>query len=271
MAPSRRRRRVFASCFLAAALGASGLTSLGPTDTAHADPACVNGGIYMVFARGSGEHLNDLRAHQFYWSMQEAIHAANPSMPIAWSELGNEDGDIGVNMADDPAYRGQPKPQQNDSNEYPATGSLGAAISTIYSGSVTKGSNELVTHLDDRVARCPGESIVLGGYSQGADVVGWTLQRSELNPTVLNHIGFVALYGDPKFDPGPLADRQNNVNFDKDWWWVRGRGDGYHWASYGFKSDTGYYGTRDTYVFDKFKGRFGSWCAIDDGICTGMF
>jgi hypothetical protein len=255
-------------------LSSAGLIVSAPI-VAHADPDCTkNGGVYAVFARGSGEHLNDQRAHQFYRSVKGAVERVGLSFD--WSEVGNEDGDVPVNMNDDPnGYGWFSKPNPDDSGEYPATGA-GAGFSWVYSSSMVKGTNELVAHLNNRVAKCPQETFVLGGYSQGADVVGWALQRSDLSWTARYHIGYVALYGDPKFDPGPINDRMGNQNFDSTWWWVRGQGDGYHWTSTGngierYKQDTGYYGVRVPYTQSDFKGRFGSWCAIGDGICTGMY
>lgn len=129
---------------------------------------------------------------------------------MAYAELGNFDNNYSVG-----------------GDEYPAVGGLEAGFTPTYSSSVTKGANELVAYLNNRVTACPQESIVLGGYSQGADVVGWTIQRSDLSQTAKNHIGFVALYGDPKFNAGPLDDRMNNVNFSTNWWWVRGSGPGW--------------------------------------------
>jgi hypothetical protein len=38
---------------------------LAQASPALADPKCTNG-VYVVFARGSGEHLNDQRANQLY-------------------------------------------------------------------------------------------------------------------------------------------------------------------------------------------------------------
>lgn len=269
---------------LAALLSTAGLTALGPVSPAHADPACVNGGVYAVFARGSFEHLNDQQAHQFYWSVKAAVegHTVNGQpVAFAWSELGNEDGDVPVNMADDPKYQSGGAPYPNASDEYPAQiveAPSDSQSAWQYDSSVTIGANELVKHLNDRVSRCPQESIVLGGFSQGADVIGWTLQRSDLSQTVRNHIGFVALYGDPKFDPGPLSDRVNQVNFSSDWWWVRGDDSGFKYVTGSYANAptykaaaTGTLGARTPYVSSQFKGRFGSWCASGDGICAGYF
>ncbi len=263
---------------LAIALGSIGITVFEPAEIAKADPACVNGGVDVIFARGSGEHLNDLRAHQFYLSLiGNAQHpgALYGKVPTAWVELGNEDGSVPVDMEHDPKGYGGNPPQPDAAhvypfNEYPATTPVDPGG---YGDSVKTGSNELVAHLNDRVSRCPQESIVLGGYSQGADVVGWVLQRSDLSQTVRNHVGYVALYGDPKFYAGPLSDRVNKVNFSTDWWWVRGNDAGYRhqWLSTANVPDNGILSPRLPYAPSQFYGRFGSWCASGDAMCAGFF
>ena len=254
-------------------LSAAAVTILGPAAPAHADPACTNG-VYVVFARGSGEHLNDQRAHQFYWSLigdSQAPGELYGKVPTAWSELGNEDGVPYVDMSRPPGdYAGvQPDAAHvYPFDEYPAIGFPWNIDPGGYGDSVSVGTDELIAHLNDRVSRCPQESIVLGGYSQGADIIGWALQRTgygSLNQTTRNHIGYVALYGDPKFNPGGLSDRQQ-------WhrpWWVRGDDPGFRYRGGGTVSDEGILGYRDAYVPPEFNGRFGSWCAYRDGICTG--
>lgn len=224
---------------------------LGPAGSAHANPGCANGGVYAIFARGSGEHFNDQRATEFEADLRAALQSR---VSMAYAELGNFDNNYSVG-----------------GGEYPAVGGLEAGFTPTYSSSVTKGANELVAYLNNRVTACPQESIVLGGYSQGADVVGWTIQRSDLNQTAKNHIGFVALYGDPKFNAGPLDDRANNANFGSNWWWVRGSGPGWR-STLGVKEpNSGMYQPRNPYYAAGFGGRLGSWCDAGDGVCTGMF
>lgn len=142
------RRRVFL-LMLVMLLSAIGFTVAGPAKPAHAGaPACVNGGVYVMFARGSGEHLNDQRAHQFYWSLignAQAPGAMYGKVPTAWAELGNEDGDVYVDMSHPPTTYGNSAPQPDATtvypfNEYPANGGLDAGITAIYSDSVTTGA-----------------------------------------------------------------------------------------------------------------------------------
>jgi hypothetical protein len=187
-------------------------------------------------------------------------------------------------MSDDPKYLNQPAPVPDSDNEYPAAGghdlistAFQWAISPGYGNSVSKGANELVAHLNHRygtardnwVSNCAQETLVLSGYSQGADVVGWVLQRSDLSQAARNHIGYVALYGDPKLDPGTLTQRQK-------WqrpWWVRGDDTGFRYNKNGdVLLNSGVLGSRNPYVPAWMStSRFGSWCAYKDGVCTGSF
>jgi Mg-chelatase subunit ChlD len=71
-----------------------------------------------------------------------------------------------------------------------------------YKHSVDAGVTNLVKVVKARAARCPDVKLVLAGYSQGAHVVRDALNR--LGP-LASHIGAVALFGDPHFDPGSKA------------------------------------------------------------------
>lgn len=209
----------------------------GGTQLAKADPGCVNGGVYVLFARGSGEKFDDLRASKFKYVLSQLGQLGIRS---AWAELGNLDGDYDI-------------PGQLDSGEYPAVPvndwNVVNTVNGEYGNSVRIGTDELVRHLNDRVSRCPNEAIVLGGYSQGADVVGWALERQGyggLNAATRSHIAYVAMYGDPRFGCGL-------------------------WDKLGVCSQgvtDGALGKRVPYVPGEFQQKVGSWCDLNDGVCT---
>jgi cutinase len=80
--------------------------------------------------------------------------------------------------------------------------------------SATAGAQDSLAHIEQTVQACPSTKIVLGGYSQGADVVGlltaptgtaWG-EPSLLPPDVADHVAAVVLFGNPsrKFGGGPL-------------------------------------------------------------------
>lgn len=181
----------------------SATTVVASASPAHADPACNNGGFYVLWARGSNEGVNDVHAHAFYWSVIGSTQSPGSLGPGAgWAELGNFDGNQQI---------------ESVKNEYPAVPfpewfglPLGFVTLAGYNASVQVGINELVTHLNDRYAgdgpegkgACTTETLVLGGYSQGADVIGATLQDSRLSAIAKSRVGFVALFGDPKYYGG---------------------------------------------------------------------
>lgn len=117
-----------------------------------------------------------------------------------------------------------------------------------YQRSVRSGANEASSYLNFRASHCKNERYILGGYSQGAHVMGNAL--FDLNSYVYNRIAFVALFGDPKFDNGT-----------KEALWPRGSFD---WTSRG-----GILGSRSPYVLDSLSRRIGSWCDRLDPICAG--
>jgi hypothetical protein len=243
--PSRR-----VATLLTAAIVGSTLPVLSSPTPAFADPGCQNGGYYKLWVRGSGAGFNATEATAFNGHVQNALNAVGTS-PSAWAELGNLDGDN--------------DPQNHlDDYEYPAVSVTDWHLVNVFNGeyakSVTIGTNELVKHLNQRYGNGPGdrncstETLILGGYSQGADVIGWALERIgvagwALSYAAKSHIGYVALYGDPKMDAWscPLA------------WWVRGSTP---CLSYGVLGD------REPYVRDEFSSRVGSWCDQDDYVCA---
>ena len=274
----RSRRALGYSLMLS--LISSLLVVLGSASPAHADPVCNQ--AYVLFARGSGSNFDSAQANSFRIKITAALQNRGFST-IGWAELGNVDGSVNPSAGhgpDDPAHE-YPAFPVNDYHVLPQ----------FYGTSVQIGTDELVKHLNDRYAgngpqgqgSCSRETLILGGYSQGADVVGWALQRSDLSQAAKDHIGYVALYGDPKFDPGSLGNRFFHTNFNSDWWWVRGDDWGFRpWAGgtvlpnyltvipyIGLVPDSGVLSPRAPYVSNEFKGRFGSWCAAFDGICGG--
>lgn len=232
------------------------LALIAATQPASADPACNNGGVYILFARGSQESpaFYAGESKMFVDEVRRRVEAVGVRSDYA--DLGNLDGNYRDKLgpAEYPAVWG---PnwfffQLNDGTwQFPG-----------YGRSVEIGTNELVKHLNDRSARCPNEAIVLGGYSQGADVVGWAVERQGyggLNAHTRSRIAFVALYGDTKFH-GRLGAPVGCVDLP----WVRGNvpcsgGGGIH----------GILGARDPYVRTDLIGRMASWCDANDGVCMG--
>jgi len=227
--------------------------ALATASPAHADPGCQNGGAYILWARGSGQAIGDVEAQRFQWNVETSLNAAGIGTH-AWAELGNLDGSVqGPNQyPDDPA------------NEYPAVGVGWAQVNGDYDNSVFIGVEELIANLNHRYTLgpvgmgCSTETAVLGGYSQGADLLGWALALTDggslfghpmpaLTPAARSHIGFVAGYGDPRLDAWSCPRPQ----------WVRGS----------VQCQTiGVLGQRAPQP--DMVGRTGSWCDQADGICN---
>jgi len=125
-----------------------------------------------------------------------------------------------------------------------------------YRLSVQNGVEELTGFLQDRVQECPKQQIVLGGYSQGAEVVGEALNKLPNN--VLTHITYAALFGDPRLD---LFNGAGDWLIGNKTPWVRGD---VGWGELG-----GSLGAREPYIPDLMYGKTGSWCDAYDLICTG--
>lgn len=110
-----------------------------------------------------------------------------------------------------------------------------------YRRSVEQGVGNLLSLVRSEINQCPGQQIVLGGYSQGAQVVGNALQQ--MNSQELASITYVGLFGDPKFNPASFAARGS------------------------FDNRPGVLEARRSEFPLALKGRISSWCRKHDGIC----
>lgn len=119
-----------------------------------------------------------------------------------------------------------------------------------YYESVKDGAEELAWYLEDQMTSCPLQQVVLGGYSQGAEVVADGINI--MQPDFRARIADVALYGDPKFNPREDGSYVKGP-------WVRGDA--------AFPNFTGgILSPRKQYVPDDIPS-LGSWCASGDKIC----
>ncbi len=216
---------------------------------ATAAPGCQQ--VLVVFARGSGQTLDgDKRSKEadiFYDKIRASIAS---DISVSRVDLGNLDGDNKVEDKEYPAvpflsWFGIDLKDYFDPDE-------DAALEG-YNRSRKTGTDELVKFLNDR--NCPDETVVLGGYSQGADAIGAALPK--LSDRTTGRIGYIALFGDPKFWPGSVPSRL----FGHKAPWARGDFQWYH--------EEGFLGGRDPYVPEKLAAKTGSWCDKLDGICTG--
>ncbi len=161
-------------------------------------------------------------------------------------------------------------PNKYNDRGYPAVGIFGpATINNAinakltwwpwgdYQNSVADGEEETVGYIKDEIAHCPEQQIVLGGYSQGADLMGRAIFK--LTAFERSRVAALNLFGDPKFqasDYNPLKFWQKSKPYP----WKRGTA--------GEKS-RGLAGARDPYTPEDMKLKTFSWCFDDDFVCTG--
>lgn len=193
---------------------------------------CLNGGYLIVYARGTTAGFNTPEAERFA-DIGEPL-----SQPKRFLEVGNLDENGLL-----------------ESNEYDAS-------RIDYSNSINRGVNELLDFLYSR-ANCHGETIIFGGFSQGAAVIGKMLnQLTGLSGAAIkDRIGYAALYGDPSY-----LGRYGQADGCVLPWWVK--------LPTPFCSQnavTGSLGYRWPYGPEYLRhSRFGSWCDQGDKLCMGM-
>lgn len=204
--------------------------------------------IEIVFARGSGSDFDDKEYKKFYTQITQRIETRVIS--LGRYELGQDKTAL-------TSYPAVPVDGWNLFNH-----GLGAQISNgggfKYGESVDKGVTELKQHLLAVSQRCPHTKFILGGYSQGAQVMGEALPA--IDERSAENIVFVALFGDPKLylpeGEGiiPPACRGEKLS---DW----------RRAVPNCHTDDGTLGARKPYIPSSFHGRVGLWCNDKDWIC----
>lgn len=219
------------------------------SNAAKIDEGCTN--VEVIFARGSGGEIGDMAAEatRYFDQLKARIKVENIS--YGKYELGAE------------VYNGQQYPAVAV-DKWSFLNGLGASLSAgnhfNYGESVKKGIGELQAYLKQRHAKCEesGTRYILGGVSQGAQVIGQAL--SGINQDIRNDIVFVGLFGDPKlhYPEGegwnPPACRGKDFSP-----WRR--------AASNCDLDNGSLGSRRPYLPDDMKAKTGLWCYQHDMIC----
>lgn len=132
-----------------------------------------------------------------------------------------------------------------------------------YRQSVEDGAQELAGYLQDQMTICPSQLIVVGGFSQGAQVVGTAMQKMHDKglDQLLSQLGHVDMFGDPKFNGFDLVtNRLNPLQKHITFPWVRGSPTLNH---------VGALGPRKPYVPDILTSKTTSWCDFNDLVCGG--
>jgi cutinase len=132
--------------------------------------------------------------------------------------------------------------------EYPAINVAEWWKAIGYYPSVWEGDSHLESRIKGDASACPSMKILVSGFSQGAHVVGDTIENlTNSNDSSLSHVYGVALYGDPRFSKDDTATARGNYSHE-------------HW---GILTERGNYSS-------KINNRLGDWCRLKDAICQGF-
>lgn len=211
----------------------------------ESDGACSN--VQLVFARGSGQALEASEYDRF--RAQVIKHIDRSLLAVKSYELGTEPYDGFQYPAVDVA---------DLSNGNAIGAKLSAGMANDYGESVTQGVNELHAYLSKRIIHCPNIKFILGGYSQGAQVIGQAL--IDMPEQVRPHIVFTGLFGDPKLylpegqGINPPACRGEDFS-----WWRRGIEE--------CATDNGSLTARTPYLPLYAEQSTGLWCNARDFVC----
>ena len=228
MSPLKRLGAIAIAVVIAFSVGQTLLAA-----EASAAPPCAD--LLLVFARGSGQtvaadHEPTSESSTFFGEIRK--HTP-PGLDIAEYRLG------------DPGYRGNSYPAQ----DWSTFGNI-IRFNAHYDDSVDVGAREMRLLLSDRALQCPLEEWIIGGYSQGGQVVSRAL--GELSSDVRSRVGFAATFGDPTLDAyGGFPCRRA--------WYSRGNVKCFQ---------HGILGPRLPYIPNDLRGRFGAWCDWLDPVCA---
>lgn len=236
---------VVASAVLALVVG-SAVTSTASAASLKVNEPCTS--VEGIFAAGSGQSLLDGESRKFTEQMTRRVTAGG--LTYRTYELGTE------------SYGGQ-RYNPLAVNGWSFGNAIGGKISSggafAYGNSVNRGVNELTAYLPERQKNCPETVFVLGGYSQGAQVIGETYTEKLLT-TELEPIAYNILLGDPKLylpeGKGWNPPACRGIEFSA---WRAGQ--------IGCKVDNGSLGQRAPYLNDGWDDRTGLWCNDKDFVC----
>lgn len=208
------------------------------------DEACKD--VSVVFARGSGSVVSTNR---------ERVRIEQQVKMRLGGEVGVHFYELGTESYNDSKY-----PAVDVGNVFNGN-AIGAAVSGgsshDYGRSVEQGQKELLGYLQKRGQKCPNERIVLGGYSQGAQVMGGIYEQLAL---YANRIDFIALFGDPKLHlpegEGIYPDACQGKNLSV-----------YRRSIGSCHADNGSLGARKPYLSSILASKSGLWCKAQDYIC----
>jgi len=143
-----------------------------------------------------------------------------------------------------------------------------------YRDSVVEGVGEFVAYLEDRAAECPDELFLVGGFSQGAQVIRRSLFL--IGEQERDRIAHVALFSDPTLHL-PEGERPDSIASCLQG--IGGTLSPWRRGTVGCSTSNGLLnldrltfltiGPHTPYLPSDIESRVGSWCERADGVCTG--
>lgn len=222
----------------------------GPASARAVDESCPD--VQAVWARGSGQELGGTEYERFKSQLEDRVDSGAGGIDLGFYQLGAE------------TYGGKKYPAVAVAGWGLLAGAgaqLSGGYAFSYGSSVAAGEIELLSYLLERDAKCSsaGTVYVLGGYSQGAQVIGETLPYLG---SLRDKVVFNALFGDPKLY---LPEGRGVFGFEPA---CRGK----EFSEWRRKvpnchTDDGTLGARKPYLPSGWGDRTGLWCADNDWIC----
>jgi hypothetical protein len=244
------------------------LQSYPPSAVAQDESDCKD--ISLVFLRGSGQNKDDLyldnpfdvssfgqvekESYSFFNWFKTHLDRDYPHVDYKAVSIHDFPGKY-----DPVGYKAVPV--GTEFLVVPTANTRNAEISWLpgaYRDSVEHGTAETIGYLKDQIANCPDQSIIVGGYSQGAQVMGDSLFK--LSTQERSRILGVGLFGDPKYI---AAKGDSFLNpFDKSVSYPWRRGDATN-------KDQGMLDARIPYLPSDIENRAASYCYQADMVCSG--
>lgn len=199
--------------------------------------------VKFIFARGTGEKLDDQEFLAYQGEMTSIIQSVMPDLKYSFYELGTS---------------------SHSGAQYPAVdiGFIAAISTTISSGesykfgkSVNQGITELKSYITEVSSTCHHTKFVLAGYSQGAMVM--TKSLPQLNA---DKVLYVANFGDPKLYLPEGKGIIPNACLGK-------RLSSYRAFVPNCFTSKGYLRAQNPYHTTAWQGKVGLWCNDNDFIC----
>ncbi|MCL2371510.1 cutinase family protein [Candidatus Saccharibacteria bacterium] len=207
----KERLRVSAVLLIAAMLAGIAITISNPKDiNAVSTSGCYD--VEFIWARGSGSRLGAPEYRAFRQNIELHLAAAGFGGVANFHELGVAENGYPARTID---------PMTPHGFRTMIGAKVGAGAMFSYGESVRMGVRELQNYISTRLISCPSTLFALGGYSQGAQVIGDTLVT--LPRGIDERVILSTLYGDPKLhlpEGGglyPDACRGKNLSLYRAW------------------------------------------------------